>query len=60
MGCKNMKVGHMDVKSAFLHGNLDQIIYMKQPAFMEGNFKLLCKQCKLNKSLYGLKQAGHA
>lgn len=51
---KNMKVHHVEIKTAFLHGKLKEEIYMKQPeGFEEKNGKV----CKLQKSLYGLKQA---
>jgi ATP-binding cassette subfamily B (MDR/TAP) protein 1 len=44
------------VKTTFLHGDLEENIYMQQP---EG-FAIQGKEnqvCKLKKSLYGLKQA---
>jgi hypothetical protein len=49
----------MDVKTAFLNGDLDRDIYMKQPEgfVVPGQEHLVCK---LHKSLYGLKQAGRA
>ena len=46
----------MDVKKTFLHGDLEEEIYMKQPKVfvVKGKKELVCK---LNKSLYGLKQS---
>ena len=44
----------MDLKSAFIHGDLHEEIYMKHP---EGYITDTSLVCKLKKSLYGLKQA---
>ncbi|GJW07711.1 retrotransposon protein, putative, ty1-copia subclass [Tanacetum coccineum] len=45
----------LDVKTAFLHGNLEETIYMRQPpGFEEGTGN---KVYLLKKSLYGLKQS---
>ena len=46
----------MDVKTAFLNGDLEEEIYMDQlEGFVESGQE--SKVCKLTKSLYGLKQA---
>nr|GEX74692.1 hypothetical protein [Tanacetum cinerariifolium] len=52
----NLVIHQMDVKTAFLNGNLEEGVYIKQPKgfVMPGNEH---KVCKLVKSLYGLKQA---
>ena len=46
----------MDVKTAFLQGNLDIDIYMRQPDGYVDKEKPEYV-CKLRKSLYGLKRA---
>ncbi|GJY60111.1 retrovirus-related pol polyprotein from transposon TNT 1-94 [Tanacetum coccineum] len=48
---------HLDVKSAFLHGELKEQVFVSQPP---GYVKDIHKVYKLNKALYGLKQAPRA
>jgi transposase InsO family protein len=58
---KDYEVHQMDVKTAFLNGDLDEDIYMHQPdghSASGGEQQQLV--WKLEKSLYGLKQAGRA
>ena len=53
---RNLEIHQMDVKTAFLNGDLDEEIYMEQPeGFSAPEHEK--KVCKLVKSLYGLKQA---
>lgn len=54
---KGMYVHQMDVVSAYVQADLSDEIYMAQPEmFVNENPKV--DVCKLNKPLYGLKQAG--
>ena len=53
---ENLHLEQLDVKSAFLHGDLEEDIYMLQLQgyIMPGKEQMICK---LKKSLYALKQA---
>jgi hypothetical protein len=49
----------MDVKTAFLNGNIEEELYMVQPeGFVDP--KNDNKVCKLQRSIYGLKQASQS
>ncbi|GKD98329.1 retrotransposon protein, putative, ty1-copia subclass [Tanacetum coccineum] len=53
------KIWQMDVKTAFLNGFLEEEIYMEQPeGFIDPNHP--SKVCKLQRSIYGLKQASRS
>ena len=55
VAAENLHLEQLDVKTAFLHGDLEKDIYMIQPEvfIVQGQENLVCK---LRKSLYGLKQ----
>jgi hypothetical protein len=56
---KGWPVHQLNVKNAFLHGTLSEIVYCSQPAgFVDPAHPQLV--CRFNKSLYGLKQASRA
>jgi len=53
----NWHIHQMDIKAAFLYGDIEEDIYIEQPqGFDDGTLKVL----KLKKALYGLKQAPRA
>lgn len=50
---KNLEIGQFDIKTAFLHGELDEKIFMQLPEGATEKDTIV----KLKKSLYGLKQS---
>jgi len=56
---KNWSLSHLDVKSTFLNGPLEEDVYVTQPPGFEVNGKEQMMY-KLHKALYGFKQAPRA
>lgn len=51
---EKLKLRRFDIKKAYMYGNLQEEIYMLPPTGYESNS---IKVCKLQLSLYGLKQS---
>ena len=56
---KGWHLHQMDVKSAFLQGDLEEQVDMVQPPRFQFGLSMSAV-CRLKKALYGLKQAVHA
>jgi transposase InsO family protein len=55
---KNLELDQLDVKTAFLNGDLEEELWMDQPeGYVQGSQQI---KCRLHKALYGLKQAPRA
>nr|GEV27032.1 retrovirus-related Pol polyprotein from transposon TNT 1-94 [Tanacetum cinerariifolium] len=61
IACKDYELEQLDVKTTFLHGNLKEVIYMRQPPGYEQGNKVEIRSTKsLLKKEFGMKVLGEA
>ena len=56
----NLDTAHLDVKTAFLNGDLEETVYMQKPDCFVCSSNKKNKVLKLKKAIYGLKQSSRA